>query len=110
VIPFLHDRSETASFGLDNYFVDYFVALHDGDWGVAEDHFAREVRYLLTTDLVDPRDKREVAMRLAVKEAAAGLSKMRTEDDGESSSGGDIKPSGRCPYCDGGSISKVGGE
>jgi hypothetical protein len=101
VIPSLRDRSVTTYFDINNEFVDYFVGLHDGDWGVAEDHFAREVKYLLVnSDAVQPHDRQGDAMRLAVSAAVAVLLEMQVQDHDEGSSETDFKPSsGHCEYC-----------
>jgi len=109
VIPSLRDRSVTTYFEIDNEFVDYFVGLHDGDWAVAEDHFAREVKHLLVhSDVVQPHDRQGDAMRLAVTGAVSVLLSMRAEDLDESSSRSNSKASGLCYYCASGDDVMVG--
>ncbi|MEV6342987.1 DUF6313 family protein [Actinoplanes sp. NPDC051851] len=114
VIPSLRDRSETDYFGIGNGFVEYFVALHDDDWSMAEDHFAREVSYVLKeTDAVKPDDRQSDAVRLAVSSAVEVLmitQERKSTEKSESPSTGNLKPPrGTCPYCGESDESKVGG-
>jgi hypothetical protein len=88
-IPELSDRRKTAEFRITNDFVDYFVALHDGDWKIAQDHFELEVvDNLQHRDVVSPEDPQRIAMRLAVIDSVDLLWRARTGTT-----------TGICPIC-----------
>jgi len=98
-IPPLRDRAYTKYFEISNEFVDYFLALHDGDWKVTEQHFELEVADILNSDVVRPSDPQSVAMHIAVKTSATLLWRTRTPDFSEGSSEEHSKPIGHCPHC-----------
>ncbi|MEU4560049.1 hypothetical protein AB0F72_16835 [Actinoplanes sp. NPDC023936] len=88
-IPELSDRRKTAEFGITNAFVDYFVAVHDGDWKIAQDHFELEVvDNLEHRDVVSPEDPPVIAMRLGVVDSVDLLWRARTSST-----------TGKCPIC-----------
>jgi uncharacterized protein DUF6313 len=93
-IPRLRDRVATDRFEIPNAFVEDFVSIHDGDWRAAQDHFEREVVFVLRSDAVGPGDPQAVAMRAAV---SAAVSILQLSGSTEQGSGAD----GICPLCPG---------
>ena len=98
-IPSLRDRAATREFGITNEFVDYFLAIHEYEWEVAEDHFELEVSDNLNRrDVAKPRDPQGVAIRLAVTASVSLLMKTRRELN-ENLSQDNPNSKGRCHHC-----------
>jgi hypothetical protein len=102
-IPKLRDRVKTARFGISGEFVDYFLALHGGNWKLTQDHFEREVRVNLALDIIDQHDRQGVAMCLGVDAAykvlsAARVSAARASGE-QQTRDGKMESKGYCPHC-----------